>query len=630
MPGAACMRVHDGVMHDATSSPTPSSAPGDSAATTAFRAARDHLLALGDDLDRAGAEFRWPDVGDRFNWAVDWFDVMARDNDRIALWLVEEDGSEQRITFDEMRRRSDQVAAWLHGLGVARGDHVMLMLGNQVELWEAMLAVMKIGAVILPTSTVLGTADLADRIERGLVRHVVANASDAAVFDAVPGIDAVTRIAVLPSVGVAAAAAAAAGAGAAAGAAAAAAAEAGAEAGSAPAGWVSFGDSHRASSVRPDVVTATDDPCLVYFTSGTTSRPKMVVHSHASYPVGHLSTTYWLGVRPGDVHMTISSPGWGKHAWSCFFAPWTAEATVFVYNYGRFRPAELRDQLERASVTSFCAPPTVWRMLIQSSLGARPHALREALSAGEPLNPEVISRVQQGWGLDIRDGYGQTETTAIIANAPGGTIKAGSMGRALPGVDVVLVDPVTGEVGDEGEVCLDLTTRPVNLMTGYLGDAARTESSMRDGLFHTGDVASRDADGMITFVGRTDDVFKSSDYKVSPFEVESVLIEHPAVAESAVVPAPDDVRLAVVKAYVTLAAGVEASAETARSVLAHARTGLPAYERVRRVEFVDELPKTISGKIRRVELRQREEDAAVSSERIAGEFRDSDFPGLRG
>ena len=573
--------------------------PAESSATTAFRAARDHLLDLGRDLDRAGSEFRWPDVGDRFNWAVDWFDVMARDDDRIALWLVEEDGSEQRITFDAMRRRSDQVASWLHGLGVARGDHVMLMLGNQVELWEAMLAVMKIGAVILPTSTVLGTADLADRIERGLVRHVVANASDAAAFEGIDGVEGVTRIAVVPS------------------------------GGSAPEGWTDFADSHRASSVRPDVVTATDDPCLVYFTSGTTSKPKMVVHSHASYPVGHLSTTYWLGVRPGDVHMTISSPGWGKHAWSCFFAPWTAEATVFVYNYGRFRPAELRDQLERAAVTSFCAPPTVWRMLIQSSLGGRPVALREALSAGEPLNPEVISQVQRSWGLDIRDGYGQTETTAIVANPPGSTVVAGSMGLPLPGVEVVLVDPLTGELADEGEICLDLSTRPVNLMTGYLGDPGRTAASQRDGLFHTGDVATRDEAGMITFVGRTDDVFKSSDYKVSPFEVESVLIEHPAVAESAVVPAPDPVRLAVVKAYVVLAAGVEPDDATALAVLRHAREGLPPYERVRRVEFVAELPKTISGKIRRVELRDREEALVAAGERAPGERRDDEFPGLR-
>ena len=571
----------------------------ESPATAAYRGARDHLLGLGHDLDRASDEFRWPDVGDRFNWAVDWFDVIARGNERTALWIVEEDGSEQRVSFDAMRRRSDQVAAWLHGLGVGHGDHVMLMLGNQVELWEAMLAVMKVGAVILPTSTVLGGADLADRVERGLVRHVVANASDAPAFADVPGIDAVTRVAVVPDGDVT------------------------------PEGWTSFGDSHRASWARPEVATATEDACLVYFTSGTTSKPKMVVHSHASYPVGHLTTTYWLGVRPGDVHMTISSPGWGKHAWSCFFAPWTAEATVFVYNYGRFRPAELRDQLERASVTSFCAPPTVWRMLIQSSLGERPSALREALSAGEPLNPEVIGRVQQGWGLDIRDGYGQTETTAIVANAPGGTIKAGSMCRALPGVEVVLVDPVTGAVGDEGEVCLDLSTRPVNLMSGYLGDSARTESSIRDGLFHTGDVAVRDDDGMITFVGRTDDVFKSSDYKISPFEVESMLIEHPAVAESAVVPAPDDTRLNVVKAYVTLAEGWPADATTARAVLAHARVSLPAWERVRRVEFA-ELPKTISGKIRRVELRDREEALARSGERAAAEWRDADFPDLKG
>ncbi|WP_423922404.1 AMP-binding protein [Frigoribacterium sp. 2-23] len=594
-------------------------APPEQAGTAAFRAARDTLIGLADDLDRASDVFSWPDVGEHFNWATDWFDVVSRGNERTALWIVEEDGSEQRVSFEAMSRRSDQVAAWLHGLGVAHGDHVMLMLGNQVELWESMLAVMKVGAVILPTSTVLGSADLADRIDRGLVRHVIANASDAAAFDGIPGIDAITRIAVGPGGG--------AGAGTGDG------PEGGAvpagEAGSAPDGWVSYADSHRASSERPAVVTATDDPCLVYFTSGTTSKPKMVVHSHASYPVGHLSTTYWLGVRPGDVHMTISSPGWGKHAWSCFFAPWTAEATVFVYNYGRFRAAELRDQLERASVTSFCAPPTVWRMLIQSSLGERPRALREALSAGEPLNPEVIGRVRQGWGLDIRDGYGQTETTAIIANAPGGTIKAGSMGRALPGVDVVLVDPVTGAIGDEGEVCLDLTTRPVNLMSGYLGDAARTESAMRDGLFHTGDVASRDRDGMITFIGRTDDIFKSSDYKISPFEVESVLIEHPAVAESAVVPAPDETRLNVVKAYVTLAEGWAPDAETAKAVLAHARTALPAYERVRRVEFM-ELPKTISGKIRRVELREREEAAvAPGGQALSGEWRDEQFPELK-
>jgi len=337
---------------------------------------------------------------------------------------------------------------------------------------------------------------------------------------------------------------------------------------------------------------------------------------------------HWLGLRPGDVHLAISSPGWGKHAWSCFFAPWIAEATVFVHDTPRFDPSGLLAKLDAAEVTTFCAPPTAWRMMLQADLGARPRALREVVSAGEPLNPEVIARVAAAWDLTIRDGYGQTETTAIIGNVPGDPVTPGAMGTPLPGVDVVLLDPVTGRVSDEGEVCLDLTERPVNLMAGYLGDPERTESSMRDGFFHTGDIAARDADGQLTFIGRTDDVFKSSDYKVSPFEVESALLQHPAVAESAVVPAPDDARLNVVKAYVALAGGWEPTAETARAVLEHARTALPAYARVRRVEF-GSLPKTISGKIRRVELREREEAAARTGSLAEGEWRDEQFPELR-
>ncbi|KQO63705.1 AMP-binding protein [Curtobacterium sp. Leaf261] len=566
--------------------------------TARYRAARDHLLSVREDGDAARADFRWPDVGDTFNWATDWFDAVARDNDRVALQLVEVDGSGSSTTYAEMSRRSERLAVHLHGLGVRKGDHVLLMLGNQLELWETMLAVMKLGAVILPTSTMLESADLQDRIDRGLVRHVVTNAGETPKFTDVTG--GFTRIVI----------------------------------GGAAAGWhdypTTLDDPAPADESRPDVVTRADDPCLVYFTSGTTSKPKMVVHTQVSYPVGHLSTMYWLGLRPGDVHLAISSPGWGKHAWSCFFAPWIAEATVFVYNYERFDAPALLDQLERARVTTFCAPPTVWRLLIQADLGTRPSALREVVSAGEPLNPEVISRVQRAWGRTIRDGYGQTETTAIVGNSPGGTVRPGAMGHPLPGVTVTLVDPVTGEPAvAEGEVCLDLTTRPVNLMAGYLGDPDRTRSALRDGWFHTGDVASVDDEGVLTFIGRTDDVFKSSDYKVSPFEVESALLQHPAVAESAVVPAPDDTRLNVVKAYVTLNAGWEPDAETARAVLAFARTALPAYERVRRVEF-GALPKTISGKIRRVELRDREALAATDeSTRQAEEWRDTDFDGLR-
>ncbi|MGB2949371.1 MAG: AMP-binding protein [Rhodococcus sp. (in: high G+C Gram-positive bacteria)] len=557
-------------------------------AFTAFKGARDALLDANGDYDTAVSTFEWPELGDRFNWAIDWFDAIARGNDATALWIVEEDGSEGKYSFDAVAHRSDQVARWLESLGIGRGDSVMLMLGNQVELWESMLAVMKLGAVLMPTTTAIGSADLTDRVQRGQAKAVIANPADAPKFDDVPG--DYLRISVGESEG-----------------------------------WMDYRAAYEMLDAQPfETVTAPDDRLLLYFTSGTTSKPKLVEHTHVSYPVGHLTTMYFLGVEPGDVHLNISSPGWAKHAWSCFFAPWIAEATIFVYNYTRFDAAALLEQIRRAEVTTFCAPPTVWRMLIQADISGGKGALREAIGAGEPLNPEVISHVQKLWGLNIRDGFGQTETTALVANTPGSELKFGSMGRPLPGVPVVIVDPVTGELADEGEICLDLTVKPFNLMTGYLDDAERNKQVMAGGYYHTGDVASRDENGYITYVGRTDDVFKASDYKVSPFELESVLIEHPAVAEAAVVPAPDETRLAVPKAYVALAAGWEPNEDTAFEILKYAREHLAPYLRVRRLEFF-ELPKTISGKIRRVELRAREDSGQVLSE----EFRDDQFERLR-
>jgi acetyl-CoA synthetase len=561
----------------------------------AYRASRDQLLALRGRHETAVAEFRWPELGGRFNWAVDWFDAVARGNDRPALVLVAEDGTTTRRSFDEMARRSDQLAAWLAGRGVRRGDPVLLMLGNQVELWESMLAVMKLGAVIVPTTTAVGPADLVDRITRGGARHVVCNAADVGKFDQVPGDH--TRISVGPAEG-----------------------------------WADLraaADLEHAPVEHPG--TAPGDPLLLYFTSGTTSRPKLVEHTQVSYPVGHLSTMYWLGLQPGDVHLNISSPGWAKHAWSCFFAPWIAEATVVVHDYRRFDPTTLLGLIREHGVTTFCAPPTVWRMLINADLSGGPGALREVLAAGEPLNPEVIEQVRRAWGLTVRDGYGQTETTAQVGNTPGSEVRPGSMGHPLPGVPVVLVDPVGGrriEGPGEGEICLDLSPYPLPLMTGYQGDPERDAEAKAGGYYHTGDVASVDADGYITYIGRTDDVFKASDYKISPFELESVLIEHPAVAEAAVVPAPDALRLAVPKAYVTLAPGHEPTEETALSVLRYARERLNPYQRVRRIEFA-ELPKTISGKIRRVELRTREEELAGADSRSGVEWRDDQFPELK-
>jgi acetyl-CoA synthetase len=563
-------------------------------ATATFRAARDLLQTYRTDYGRAVADFAWPDL-EHFNFGFDWFDVVAAEQpETLALWIVHADGSEDLMTYADLSARSAQLASWLRAAGVDRGDRLLLVLGNVAPLWEVMLACIKLGVVIIPATTLLGARDLADRVDRGDVRHVVTASADTEKFADVPG--DWTRIAV----------------------------------GAPVAGWLRYDDSYEhLDTFEAEVPTKADETLLLYFTSGTTARPKLVEHTHTSYPVGHLSTMYWIGLQPGDVHLNVSSPGWAKHAWSNVFAPWIAGATACVVNQQRFDAAGLLDTMTRCGVTTFCAPPTVWRMLVQEDLAAHPvPTLREVVGAGEPLNPEVIERVQELWGKTVRDGYGQTETTAQVGNPPGAPLKPGSMGRPLPGYTVALLDPVTSEVGTEGEICLDLSARPTALMVGYRDDQALTDEVMRGGYYHTGDVAQVDDDGYITYVGRSDDVFKASDYRISPFELESVLIEHPAVAEAAVVPAPDPVRLAVPKAYVVLSAGHAPDAETAESILRHAREHLAPYKRVRRLEFTD-LPKTISGKIRRVELRTAEQERGIDA-RAEGEFRDEDFPDLKG
>ena len=555
-----------------------------------FRAARDFLLQHRTDHATAFAGFEWPQL-DEFNWALDHFDELARGNDAPALWIVGDDGSETQRSFAEMAAGSNRVANWLESLGVARGDRVLLMLGNELPLWETMLACIKIGAVMIPATGLLTPADLADRLLRGQVRHVVATAAQTAKFDGLA--DKLTRIVTDRPVP----------------------------------GWHLHSDAYAMSPVyAPRQPTKADEPLLLYFTSGTTSQPKLVLHTQQSYPVGHLSTAYWIGLRAGDLHWNISSPGWGKHAWSCFFAPWIAGACVFIFNYGRFDAKRVLQVLADKQVTSLCAPPTVWRMLIQEPLASYPVALRELMSAGEPLNPEVIEQVRAAWGLTIRDGYGQTETTALVGNPPGQPVQAGSMGKPLPGYPVVLLD-VDDQPAEEGEIALALGAhRPLGLMPGYAGDAGKTAEVMRGGYYRTGDVARRDAEGYITYVGRSDDVFKASDYRISPFELESVLIEHPAVAEAAVVPSPDALKLAVPKAFVVLAPGQTPDAATAASILKFCRDKLAPYKRIRRIEFA-ELPKTISGKIRRVELRRKEEVRALPAVAGAGEFFDEDLRG---
>ena len=561
--------------------------------SAAFTRARDFLLAHRTDYDTAYRDFRWPQLTE-FNWALDHFDALARGNDATALHIVEEDGRETRRSFASLSARSDQVANWLRAQGVERGDRVLLMLGNELALWELMLACIKLGAVMIPATMLLTPEDLRDRLERGGVKHVAVASAQAAKFADLPG--RYTRITV----------------------------------GAAVPGWLRFEDSASApTAFTPDGPTQATDPLLLYFTSGTTSKPKLVLHTHQSYPVGHLSTMYWIGLQPGDVHLNISSPGWAKHAWSCFFAPWNAGAAIFIYNYARFSAPALLGVLEKYKVNSLCAPPTVWRMLIQEDLAAWKDrlALREVIGAGEPLNPEIIDRVQDAWGLTLRDGFGQTETTAQIGNPPGLPVKAGSMGRPLPGYEVVLLD-VDDNPAAEGELALNLALRPLGLMVCYEDSPEKTAEVMRQGCYRTGDTATRDADGYITFVGRADDVFKASDYRISPFELESCLIEHPAVTEVAIVPSPDPVRLAVPKAFVTLAPGQQPSPELAQAIFGFARERLAPYKRVRRLQFVTELPKTISGKIRRVQMRKQESERGEGA-RVQHEYFEDDFPSLR-
>jgi acetyl-CoA synthetase len=568
-----------------------------SSQTDRFIAARDQLLQWRDEPIRAVQEFRWPSF-DQFNWARDYFDVIARENHNVALRVVTGKGPDDSLTFAELSRRSAQVANFLAAHGVGRGDRILLMLANVVPLWETMLAAIRLGAVIIPATTLLERGELHDRLERGNAKVIVTTAQ---LVDRFVGLEsaASVRIAV----------------------------------GDAQPGWLTYADSYAAGETfTPVSETRADDLLFLYFTSGTTARPKLVAHTQVSYPVGHLSTMYWLGLRPGDVHLNLSSPGWAKHAWSSFFAPWNAQACVLSLHYERFDARMVLEQMARCGVTTFCAPPTVWRLLIQQDLGSWNLQLREATSAGEPLNPEVIECVRDAWGITVRDGFGQTETTAQVGNPPGAALKPGSMGRPLPGCPVVLLD-ADGELADEGEICIELARRPLALMRGYLrpgeGDTAgQTTDAMADGYYHTGDIASRDADGYLTYVGRRDDVFKSSDYRISPFELESILVEHDLVSEAAIVPSPDPVRLAVPKAFVELVTGVTPDAQVALAIFRHARARLSPFKRIRRIEFAP-LPKTISGKIRRVVLRRAEEGRGSGTARNEWEFWEEDFPELR-
>ncbi|WP_416355253.1 AMP-binding protein [Aureimonas phyllosphaerae] len=555
---------------------------------TSLLEARDFLLAHRDDLDAARAGFRWPEA-ETFNWALDWFDgVLAADpdvRDRSALRIVDcATGSDESVSFAELSERSNRLANMLRAEGLGRGDRLLLLMGNEPLLWDVMLAAFKLGVVVIPATLLLTASELADRIERGAVKAVVTDPLQCVKVDEA-GFGRLRLVAGAPD----------------------------------RAGWTSLdGRSDAPSTFVPEGETRGDDPLLLYFTSGTTAKPKLVMHTHRSYPIGALSTMYWLGLRPGDVHLNVSSPGWAKHAWSSFFAPWNAGACVLIINQARFDAKVLLAAIASAGATTLCAPPTVWRHIVQEDLRATRHSLRELCAAGEPLNPEIIEQVRAAWGLRIRDGYGQTETTAMVANSPGLRTTPGSMGRPLPGYEIEILD-ADDRPAEEGEVCVRIGgARPAGLMAGYLG-ADGSLFGTDGAVYRTGDVAYRDDGGGLSFVGRSDDVFKSSDYRISPFELESVLIEHELVREAAVVPLADPLRLAVPRAFVVLVDGARADIDSARAIHAHAVQRLAPFKRIRELVIVSDLPKTVSGKIRRVELR-RQASGEITDDMVLAQF----------
>ena len=552
-----------------------------------FREARDLLLELRTDPDRAAAEFRWP-RSEHFNWALEWFDVIAADNAATALELLPGNGQRPvRMTFQELSARSDTVACWLRDHGVHREHRVLVVLDARPELWETLLACLKLGAAVIPCHVGLTARELSDRVLRSGARHVVCLAEQA--DDSGVQVDGV-RVAV----------------------------------GSAPRpGWHAFpGPEHPGLPFEPTGPTPSDAVAFCYFTSGTTSAPKLVAHSHQSYPVGHLSSMYWNGLVPGDRHLNVSSPGWAKHSWSSLFVPWNAEATIVAPAVGPAAPELLPALLERHRVTSFCAPPSAWKAVLPFLHTARP-PLREATSAGEILDPTVADRVEQEWGVRPRDGYGQTETTALIGTTPGQRAPRGRLGRVLPGYRLVLREPGSAEheAGPgagvrSGEICVDLAERPVGAMLGYLQPASEHPAHPGYGSAGaprqaTGDLAECDENGWVRLLGRRDDMFKSFDQRISPLELEAVLATHPRVLETAVIPLPDPVGGHVPHAVVVPRPSTVPSPALARELLDHAAGGLAEALRPRSVSFVESLPRTVTGKINRAALRR---SAAASGE----------------
>jgi acyl-coenzyme A synthetase/AMP-(fatty) acid ligase len=540
------------------------------------------------DYEQARRDFTWQ-VPEGYNFAITTIGHWAENPAKLAMLWIGPDGREERYSFVHFDEQSSRVAHAFEKLGIQKGDRVLVMLPRVPEWWETNLGLMKLGAVSIPCTTLLTPKDIQYRAEIAepvaLVTDTAGAAKLAQVRDHCPTI----KHAIVVD-------------------------EPGADCPDNCVGYHPAVDA--ASPVWYGTRTQPDDPCLIYFTSGTVGYPKMVLHTHASYPIGHTAVTgrYWLDLTPDDLHWNLSEMGWAKAAWSNFFGPWGNGAALFIQDArGKFNAKETLELLAQHPITTFCAPPTAYRLLVQENLtGYSFAALRHCVGAGEPLNPEVIDAWRVGTGLTIRDGYGQTETVLLCGNFPPLEVRPGSMGRPAPGFDVSVIDHEGNEVapGQEGDIAVRVKpVRPVGLFKDYWRNPEAMARSFVGDWYLTGDRAYKDADGYFWFVGRADDVIISAGYRIGPFEVESALVEHPAVVEAAVVASPDPVRGEIVKAFIILAPGHTAGDALAAELQEHVRTVTAPYKYPREIEFVTELPKTISGKIRRVELRERERRA---------------------
>lgn len=532
------------------------------------------------DYDRLRRTFQW-DHREYFNFGDDIVDGWAAQRpDQVALWLAGADGV-QKKTWAEISARSNQVAQALTGLNLQRGERVLVLLPKIVPWWETLVGLLKSGLVAMPGTSLLTARDLEYRIGVSEAAAVITDAEGAEKIDAVADRLSSLRHRIVVSE-------------------------------TPRLGWQRYEDLLSAApSPQPRPPTRSDDPALIYFTSGTTGMPKMVLHSQASYGLGHAVTgRLWLDLCEDDLHWNISDTGWAKAAWSSLFGPWLCGATVFAQSsHGKFQPEDVLECLSEYPITTLCAAPTIYRRLVQLDLkNFRPKALRQCVAAGEPLNPEVIAVWQDATGMTIRDGYGQTETVLLCANFPGIEVRPGSMGLPTPGFDLAVIDDAGNRLppGQEGRVAVRVEPeRPLALFQEYWRNSAATAQAFQHGWYTTGDCASIDEDGYFWFVGRDDDVITSSAYRIGPFEVESALIEHPAVVEAGVVGKPDPVRSEIVKAYVVLAKGWQPSDELKTELQEHVKRVTAPYKYPREIEFVPDLPKTVSGKIRRIELRLR-------------------------